>query len=180
MITIRHATKADAQALAEFGARSFYDTFASENTQENMIAYLAATFSEEKQLHELTDSDITFFIAEADGTIAGTVKLVEGMAPSCITGSHPIEISRLYVDKKFLRSGIGSKLMDRCFTMALKKQCDVIWLGVWEHNYRARDFYRVWGFHDVGSHIFQLGDDAQTDLLMERLLFAPNTAAPNP
>ena len=43
----------------------------------------------------------------------------------------------------------------------------VLWLGVWEFNYRAVDFYKQWGFALCGSHPFLLGDDLQTDILME-------------
>lgn len=32
-----------------------------------------------------------------------------------------------------------------------------MWLGVWEHNSRARAFYRKWEFREVGQQIFQLG-----------------------
>ncbi|MGE5314153.1 MAG: GNAT family N-acetyltransferase [Acidobacteriota bacterium] len=170
MITIRRAAEADSAALAEFGARTFYDTFAKDNTPENMSAYLALTFSPEKQARELTDPSITFFIAEDGGTIAGSVKVVDGLAPACITGRHPIEIARLYVDKQYFRQGIGTRLMQCCFDLAASKGCDTVWLGVWEHNDRAREFYRKWKFREVGSHIFQLGDDPQIDLLLQRPL----------
>jgi RimJ/RimL family protein N-acetyltransferase len=45
-----------------------------------------------------------------------------------------------------------------------------IWLGVWERNARAVAFYRKVGFLDVGSHVFVLGTDEQTDRLMLRPL----------
>jgi ribosomal protein S18 acetylase RimI-like enzyme len=170
MITIRRAIPEDNIRLAEFGARTFYETFASDNTPENMDAYLALTFSPEKQARELSDPNITFFIAEHEQTIAGSVKLIDGLAPLCITGTRPIEIARLYVDKDFFRTGIGSRLMQCCFDVAASKGCDFVWLGVWEHNYRARHFYRKWKFQEVGSHIFQLGDDPQIDLLLQRPL----------
>jgi ribosomal protein S18 acetylase RimI-like enzyme len=173
VITIRRAVDRDNIALAEFGARTFSDTFAEYNTAENMRAYLAMTFSPEKQARELINPDIQFFIAEHNGIIAGSVKLIEDSAPSCVTGTHPMEIARLYVDKAFLRAGIGSQLMERCFSQALLHRCDVVWLGVWEHNARALAFYRKWEFGIVGSHVFQLGDDPQIDLLMERRIADP-------
>ncbi|MDQ2855211.1 MAG: GNAT family N-acetyltransferase, partial [Acidobacteriota bacterium] len=43
-----------------------------------------------------------------------------------------------------------------------------LWLGVWEHNGRARAFYRKWKFVEFGEHIFQLGEDPQNDILMAR------------
>ncbi len=42
-----------------------------------------------------------------------------------------------------------------------------MWLGVWEHNHRARAFYERWGFIPVGTETFRLGSDEQIDLLME-------------
>ena len=42
--------------------------------------------------------------------------------------------------------------------------------GVWEYNPRAQPFNEKNGFHVVGSHVFLLGKDAQTDLLMQREL----------
>lgn len=43
------------------------------------------------------------------------------------------------------------------------------WLGVWERNDRAIRFYARHGYERCGEHVFQLGDDAQTDYIMQRL-----------
>jgi ribosomal protein S18 acetylase RimI-like enzyme len=45
-----------------------------------------------------------------------------------------------------------------------------MWLGVWEENPRAIRFYQKLGFVEFGEHIFQLGDDAQRDVLMKKKL----------
>jgi ribosomal protein S18 acetylase RimI-like enzyme len=58
--------------------------------------------------------------------------------------------------------------MRACLDEARTRGCDVIWLDVWEHNLRARAFYRKWGFSEAGTQPFKLGDDMQTDLLMRR------------
>jgi hypothetical protein len=39
---------------------------------------------------------------------------------------------------------------------------------VWERNFKAQAFYRQWGFERFGEHVFQMGDDAQTDWLLKR------------
>ena len=40
-----------------------------------------------------------------------------------------------------------------------------MWLGVWEHNYRAQKFYQKMGFEDTGyKHPFPIGNTPQTDL----------------
>jgi ribosomal protein S18 acetylase RimI-like enzyme len=46
----------------------------------------------------------------------------------------------------------------------------MIWLGVWEHNEHAISFYKKFGFEQFGDHIFMLGNDAQTDLLLKKNL----------
>ena len=46
----------------------------------------------------------------------------------------------------------------------------MLWLGVWERNPRAQAFYRKSGFADVGSQVFLVGTDAQTDRVMELIL----------
>ena len=50
---IRRAVAVDAGLLAELGARTFYESFAADNTPENMAAYLAESFGPDKQAAEL-------------------------------------------------------------------------------------------------------------------------------
>ena len=42
-----------------------------------------------------------------------------------------------------------------------------VWLGVWEKNFRAIRFYKKYGFKKFGQHKFLLGNDLQTDYLLE-------------
>ena len=60
--------------------------------------------------------------------------------------------------------------MQAAIDEAQRRGHDTLWLGVWEHNPRARAFYRKWGFVEVGTHIFVLGSDPQTDILMQRVM----------
>ena len=154
--------------LAELGARTFEETFATDNTPEDMAAYLAASFNVAQQSAELADPDSTFLIAEVSGVGAGYAKLHKGRPPEGIVGTKPIELVRLYVDRKWFGRGVGEALMRRCLEEAGRAGFKTIWLGVWERNLRAQAFYRKWEFQAVGKHVFQLGEDAQTDILMER------------
>ncbi len=167
---IRYAGDEDAQLLAELGARTFSETFAADkrNRPEDIAAYLASSFGQAQQAGELTDSHSTFLIAEVEGVAVGYAKLCAGRAPDGVTGEKPIELVRLYVSQEWLGRGIGAALMRACIVEAKRKGYRTLWLGVWEYNHRARAFYRKWEFHDAGQHIFQLGDDPQTDILMER------------
>jgi uncharacterized protein with HEPN domain len=45
-----------------------------------------------------------------------------------------------------------------------------LWLGVWERSPRVIAFYVKSGFVKVGSHVFVVGSDNQTDLVFVRTL----------
>jgi len=165
---IRPAKVDDAGLLAELGARTFVETFAGDNTAEDMAAYLTSAFNETKQAAELADPDSAIYIAEENGVAVGYAMLRSGIAPDFVTDDQPIELVRLYVSREHLGDGVGAGLMQACINEAAHEGYRTIWLGVWENNHRAQAFYRKWKFHNVGTHIFQLGNDAQTDVLMER------------
>lgn len=167
---IRRGTVDDARLLAELGAQTFYDTFAADNTPEDMSAYLASSFSPDKQAAELVEPGVTFFIAEFNGAAAGYAQLRPGQTPPCVTQARSIELVRMYVTRDCFGRGVGEALMQSCIDAARQEGYESMWLGVWEHNGRAQAFYRKWNFRVVGKHIFQLGSDPQTDLLMERAL----------
>jgi|SRR5687767_8901593 len=166
--TIRRGTLQDTELLAELGARTFSETFAGDNTPENMAAYIAAAFAPEQIAADLADPRCVFQIAEADGVALGYAMLRSGTTPEQVTGERPIELVRLYVSQDSLGSGVGAALMRACLDEAKRDGYQTLWLGVWEHNNRAQTFYRKWNFREVGTHLFQLGDDPQTDLLMQR------------
>lgn len=167
-VNLRRARIEDADLLTQLGAQTFAETFAEDNSPEDMASYLAASFNREKQLEELTDPLSRFFIAEVNGSAAGYAKISTGEALDCIEGQRPIELVRLYVSREWLGRGVGQALMQRCLDEAREMGCQTIWLGVWEHNQRAQAFYRKWNFREVGDHIFQLGSDPQRDILMQR------------
>lgn len=168
--SIRRATESDADLLASLGATTFNESFAAQNTPENMTAYLAATFGPEKQQAELANPRNTFLIAENDGVAIGYAHLRSGKPPECVSDPKAIELVRLYVSSTFQGGGVGWRLMDACLTEARQAGRQTIWLGVWQQNTRAQAFYERWDFYIVGEHVFLLGDDRQTDWLMQRSL----------
>ena len=173
MLTIRRATRADHGLLAELGRQTFSDSFAADNTPENMAAYLAEAFSPARQAAELAEPGTSFLIAETQeaggsGQPVGYARLKAGPAPACITGRRPLEIARFYAATAWIGQGVGPALMQACLAEAARHGCDCLWLDVWEQNPRAIAFYRKWGFAVVGEQTFQLGDDLQHDLLMQR------------
>lgn len=169
-VTTRRANSDDANLLAELGARTFRETFAADNTREDMDAYVAANFSLAQQTAELAHPAATFLIAEVDGIATGYAKLHSGEPAEGIEGAKAIELVRLYASRECLGRGVGQALMRACLDEARNAGYETLWLGVWERNERAQAFYRKWDFRAVGEHVFQLGSDQQRDILMERAL----------
>ena len=167
---VRRASIEDAQLLAGLGARTFAETFAKDNSPEDMAAYLAAAFNVERLAAELNEPLSVFFIAEVDGSAAGYAKLHGGEVSGGVEGERPVELVRLYVLQEWLGRGVGQALMRRCLDEAREMGFRTLWLGVWERNNRALAFYRKWNFYEVGEHIFQLGSDAQRDIVMQRAI----------
>jgi len=169
--SIRRAGPEDAELLAELGARTFRDTFASANRPEDIETYIAEAFAVDSIGEALVDSHCHFWIAyESSGRAVGYEKLREGSSPACVRGVAPVEIQRIYVSEAAIGTGLGAALMRTALAWAERGEFDSVWLGVWEQNVRAVEFYERWGFTTVGDHIFTLGKDRQTDLIMERSL----------
>lgn len=171
-ITIRQATAADAKALTDLAYTTFWDAFAHhpKNAPDDLNHYMRQAFSLEQTTKELAEENSVFLIAEIEGEPAGYAKIIADAIEEGIAAERPIELNRLYSHQQFLGKGIGQALMNACFDHARQEGYDVMWLGVWEYNPRAQRFYEKNGFRIVGSHVFQLGEDPQTDLLMQKEL----------
>jgi ribosomal protein S18 acetylase RimI-like enzyme len=169
-IELRKAGADDAVAITQLAFDTFWDAFAGHpmNAPHDLDDYMRRAFTIEQVTRELADAKAIFTVAEIDGEMAGYSKLVLDTIEPGIAADRPVELSRLYSRQRYLGKGIGQALMERCFDDARELGRDVMWLGVWEYNPRARRFYEKHGFRVVGKHVFQLGTDPQTDLLMQR------------
>jgi ribosomal protein S18 acetylase RimI-like enzyme len=158
------AVEEDAAKLAEFGARTFYESFAADNTPEDMRQYLESSFSPRQQLAEIRDPDIDTLVAvDASKRWAGFAQLRAGKTPMGVPEKGSKELWRFYVDKAWHGHGVAATLMDAAKQRARRRGASSLWLGVWERNARAQAFYRKQGFSKVGNQVFVVGSDPQTD-----------------
>lgn len=167
-LTLRPATGHDVGLLQDIGRQTFYETFASSNSAENMQTYLAEGFSTEKLSAELQNPHSTFYVAELDGAVVGYLKVNTGPAQTEQQADNALEIERIYVLQAYHGQQVGQRLYEQALALARQTQADYVWLGVWEENPRAIRFYEKNGFVAFARHVFRLGDDEQTDILMKR------------
>jgi ribosomal protein S18 acetylase RimI-like enzyme len=153
--------------LQKIGRQTFHETFSEHNSEENMKEYLDAKFSVEKLTQELNNKDSEFYFAILDHNVIGYLKVNFGDSQTELKDSKALEIERIYVSKEFHGKKIGQLLYEKAMQIAEQKKSDYIWLGVWEENHRAVSFYKKNGFIEFDKHIFRLGNDEQTDLMMK-------------
>lgn len=168
MIEIRKVTEGEAEVLSALAERTFVYTFAQYNTSENMNSYVSSAFSIDQLTKELKSPDRETYFALLDSKPVGYLQLNFNSTEAGLETLHVIEIARLYVVPKLLGHKIGKELMEQAISIAEQRNADYLWLGVWEYNDRARRFYTRWGFEEFGSHVFQLGNDPQKDLLLKK------------
>jgi len=163
---IRHATIADAAALAQLAAHTFAETFAADNKPEDIEAHLRSAYGLAQQTAEIQDPEVTTLLAYREAALVGFAQVRRKPAPGCVNGERPVELHRFYVLRSQHGTGLGARLMQASCTAAQELGGHHIWLGVWERNARALAFYRKAGFVEVGSHVFMVGSDPQTDLVL--------------
>ena len=170
MLQIRKAAATDASLIADLSRQTFEETFAAQNSKANMEKFMREQFSREKLMAEVTDQMNEFYIAWEEEEPAGYLKLRKAEPLPELGESPAIEIARIYVSARQIGKGVGQQLMQTAIDYAIAERFPTIWLGVWEQNEKAIGFYHKNGFVAFDKHIFQLGSDAQTDIMMKRVL----------
>ncbi len=166
-IEIKRVTLNDIDQLQRIGRQTFSETFSAGNTEENMAKYLEEGFSFEKLSVELNNPNSEFYFAILDNNVIGYLKLNFGQSQTELQDDKALEIERIYVLREFHGKKVGQLLYEKAMQIAKKKNADYVWLGVWEENPRAINFYKKNGFVEFNKHIFKLGNDEQTDIMMK-------------
>jgi diamine N-acetyltransferase len=171
---LRQARTEDAAELCEVCKNSFYDTFVGTCTEDDMSTYLEKTFPVSRIETEIAATNSWMFVLLLEEKICGYAKLGKQQMPE-LKHRNAFELERLYLLKSFIDKGLGDILMQKCLQTAKEQGAETIYLGVWEHNYRAQKFYKKYGFEVFGSHPFPIESTPQTDLWMKKDLIFINT-----
>lgn len=166
-ITIQKVTLNDVNQLQKIGKLTFSETFSGDNSEEDMKKYLDENFSIEKLTDELNNKNSEFYFAKLEDSVIGYLKLNFGESQTELKDNKALEIERIYVPKEYHGQSVGQILYEKAIQVAKQKDTDYVWLGVWEENLRALSFYKKNGFVEFDKHIFKLGNDEQTDIMMK-------------
>lgn len=169
-IIINKVSAEEVEIIQSLGIQTFSETFAEDNTEEAMKKYLEESFNTEKIKSELNNPDSHFYIAWEEDNPVGYLKVNAGNAQTELQDATSLEIERIYVKKSHHGKKVGQLLYDQALETAQQLKKSYLWLGVWEENQRALQFYRKNGFVEFDKHIFRLGEEEQTDLMMKKML----------
>lgn len=157
----------DLDTLKGISIETFTETFREHNTEEDMRKYVSENLSPERLRKELNTAGSLFYFIHHGHELAGYMKLNRDAAQTVEGKSNTLEIERIYVCGKFHGQQMGKSLLQHAISIAKAASYDTIWLGVWERNSKAIAFYERNGFVKTGAHDFVLGNDVQTDYIME-------------
>ncbi len=168
-VIIRVAEPEDAASVACFSRKTFYENYSEHNSQKDIKKFFANEFSVASLIAEVDRRQNVILMAYNLYTLVGYAVLKETPNPPEIKSAiKSIEVSRIYVDDPFKRSGVGNALMKECIYYARSKNKENLWLGVWHENAGAIDFFSKWGFSIIGSKIFLLGDNPHINWVMKK------------
>jgi ribosomal protein S18 acetylase RimI-like enzyme len=166
MQSLKAATLDDTPMLAKLGAQTFYDTFRPHNSEEDMQAYIAKSYTEKAVSENLKNPHIHYALLLENNQAVGYIKLWLHAAHAQLSGST-IELEKIYVLQSNLSTGAGKKLMDYAIAFAKEHHAKYLFLGVWDQNERAVSFYRKAGFTIFATRSFTLGSRICDDYMMK-------------
>ena len=157
-------------ALQALAIRTFTNAYASQNEARHIEEHIDQSFSLQALKADVSDPSGKYLVAREPNqqVLLGYVKLGTRRTHESVEASSAIEIERIYVDTDSIGMGVGAALMATCIDFAQKQEHDVLWLGVWQNNQRAVNFYERWGFEICGEQIFNMGSDPQPDFVMAK------------
>lgn len=162
----------DINILQQLCIETFQESFAEMNTEENMQQYLHDAFNLTILAEELSSPGSRYFFLKKNDAIIGYLKVNKAPFQTDINDPNSLEIERIYIRTPFKRMGFGRELMNFALSLAVKENLTFVWLGVWEKNSAAIQFYEKHGFIVCGKHKFLLGDEQQSDLIMQKKILS--------
>lgn len=166
-LTIKQATTADAQLLTDLGARCFIEAYSDVKSMKDLMDYIPTAFVTADIKASIKNEEVIFLIAYADDETVGYVKLRwDRSHPNLNPNEKNMELERIYVLRNYWKHKIGAALMLEAIQLSKNKTYNYLWLGVWQQNKRAIDFYLKMGFEIFGTKKFFVGTEENDDYVM--------------
>lgn len=168
--TIKKVTETDVKELQNISRETFKKTFDPYTAPSDMAKFLKEDYATDKLISEINNPHSRFFFLMVKTEVAGYLKINDEDAQTETVKPNALEVERIYLRKKFQHQGLGLVLIKLAEKIARKEKRDYIWLGVYEKNLNAQNFYAKDGFKRVSQHVYQVGNDPQIDYILAKKL----------
>lgn len=165
-IALEQCRLEDLKALREISISTFDQAYRHLNDSVNFDAYLEQAFSRQQLLEEMQNPISYFYFLRNTEGIVAYIKLNLPGLPGEYYDPKALHLERIYVRYPYQDRGIGCMLLKQVYDIARQMHLDRIWLGVWQHNLKAKAFYEKQGFVKMGACKFLLGNELQEDDIM--------------
>ncbi|MET0240217.1 MAG: GNAT family N-acetyltransferase [Sphingobium sp.] len=170
---IRLAEVADIPALAALKLAAFRETFIEDFAipypPADLALFETESYGEAKVAAELADATHRTWVAQAeDGALVAYVHVGPSKLPHPDVGPEDVELYQLYLLRACQGAGLGRRLMGVALGWMEAHRPGPIWLGVWSGNDRARAVYARFGFRQVGTYDFAVGNHRDHEFILRR------------
>lgn len=164
--SIESANKKHAEILSKIGGDTFYETFRPYNTESDIRSYIIKAYHIDVITQNLIKPNIAYYLCYDDEQVIGYIKLIhdatyKGLSEKCI------ELEKIYILGSYFGSGAGKLLMQQAIQHSRENGFESLFLGVWQENERAINFYKKVGFEVFETRQFQLGESLCDDYMMK-------------
>lgn len=169
-LKIRTADLSDLNLISALGITTCYEAYFEIDPSHELADYCVKFFDLNRLRSELNDPSVTLLIAEFRGNAIGFAQLREHNQVEGVEGQDAIEVQRIYLLERVKGQKIGAALMEKCCAIGREKGYKTIWLGVWEKNIKAQEFYHSIGMALVGTTDFSDGKNEFLNLVFAKEL----------
>lgn len=181
-IKLRPARAEEIEALVQLGRATFPDACPAFLSDDDVQAFMDATFTPEQVASWVNSDDAALIVAErvASGQLLGYVlverdlpgganELVTDPRPRCLERYSQAELGyvcKLYLLPSVRGGGIAAALMEQAKKAAANWGVKTMWLATHETNRRAQKLYKRCGFKNAGKRSFKVGSTTCRDVVM--------------
>lgn len=156
-------------ALLPVARQIFTETFASLYDQAAFERFCDDVYLPGGSMsRDFATSKVSWQVALFEGEPIGYAKLTPLRAPAVDAADGAMELQQIYVLPEWHGTGVADRLMEWGLATAEANGSPEVYLTVFDHNERAKHFYRRHGFEEVGRCVFQLGDRIDDDRIWRR------------
>lgn len=166
-IIIKQAKSEDVPMLRAIAQLTFPLAGPLNSSKKEIDKYIAIHFNE-SVFQQLLESDEAFIAcAQSNNEVVGFIVMK-------FSSSHPehkdlknvAELQRLYVHPEYHGSNVSKLLVIETFKEMSERGANKVWLSVYSKNKRAQNFYNKFGFEEIGTTHFKMGNERHLDTLM--------------